>query len=185
MPGVKFEYVNGDKLGPQFKKQVQNFGAKQKRALAEAARTAAAEIETSGRANIRAGGNFSSARWQEGFRAKVSLQVASNFLIRITHAVRYWKVFEEGRVIKGRPLLWIPLSFSTAGRLLVRARDYPKKLFRVDRPGKAPLLLDDTGPQYFGKAQVRIPRKWRLRTIVKQVARKMNVFYREAMRRGR
>lgn len=179
---VVFKY-EGKQLGPQFKKGVQKFSARQKAALNTAARQAAQEIEVQGRANIRAGGNFGSARWQKGFRAIVSFGQA--IVIRVTHAVPYWKVFEEGRTIKGRPLLWIPLSFSNAAKLGVRARDYPTKLFRVDRTGKAPLLLDDTGPQYFGKTSVRIPRKWRLRTIVKQVARKMSAFYREALRRGR
>ena len=102
----------------------------------------------------------------------------------ITHAVKYWKVFEEGRVIFGKPLLWIPLSFSTAGHLGVRARDFPGKLFRVNRKGKAPLLMNEQGPQYFGKERVRIPRKWHLRDIVKRIARNMRQYYREASRRG-
>lgn len=181
---VIFKYENGDKLGPQFKAGVQKFAAKQRRAEQVAARQAAEQIEIQGRANIRAGGNFGSPRWQQGFRAKLST-TAGNIVIRITHAVRYWKVFEEGRTIRGKPLLWIPLSFSTAGRLGVRARDFPGKLFRVNRPGKAPLLMNEQGPQYFGKASVRIPRKWRLRVIVKQVARQMRAFYKEAMRNGR
>lgn len=182
---VTFKYENGDKLGPQFKVRVQNFDKKMQAAQLAAARRASAEIERQGRANIRAGGNFGSARWQDGFQAKISFQSAKNIVIRVTHAVFYWKVFEEGRTIHGKPLLWIPLSFSTAGQLGVRARDYPKKLFRVNRPGRAPLLLDDTGPQYFGKTSVRIPRKWHLRPIVRQIARQMNQFYREAMRSGR
>lgn len=179
---VQFKY-EGKTLGSQFKKGVQNFSAKQKRAVNAAARMAAEEIETQGRANIRQGGNFGSARWQEGFRAVLSF--GANVIIRVTHAVPYWRVFEEGRTIRGKPLLWIPLSFSDAGRLKVRARDFPRKLFRVNRVGKAPLLLDSTGPQYFGKSQVRIPRKWRLRDIVRRVARKMNQFYKEALRNGR
>lgn len=180
---VTFKYENGDQLGPRFKKNVVNFAAKQRAAQLAAARKAADEIERLGRANIRAGGNFGSARWQQGFRAKLS--TGKDIAIRITHAVKYWKVFEEGRIIRGKPLLWIPLSFSDAGRLGVRARDFPRKLFRVDRAGKAPLLMDETGPQYFGKTSVKIPRKWRLRDIVKQVARKMGAFYKEAMRNGR
>lgn len=182
---VTFRYENGDQLGPKFKGQVKKFSQAQTVAIQEAAREAAAQIETLGRANIKAGGDFGSARWQKGFRARVSFQSRVNITIRVTHDVRYWKVFEEGRVIRGKPLLWIPLSFSTAGALKVRAKDYPKPLFRVDRAGKAPLLLDDTGPQYFGKTQVRIPRKWHLRDIVRRTARQMTRFYREALRRGR
>jgi hypothetical protein len=182
---VEMKYENGDKLGPVFKKNVQTFTKRKSRAQLTAARTAASEIERLGRTNIRSGGDFGSARWQQGFRALLSFQSAVNLVIRVTHSVRYWKVFEEGRVIRGRPLLWIPLSFSNAGRLLVRARDYPGQLFRVDRPGKAPLLLDKSGPQYFGKTSVRIPKKWNLRGIVRLVARKMSIFYKEAMRNGK
>lgn len=182
---ITFKYENGAQLGPKFKTQVKNFTKKQVTAIQTAANHAAQEIETLGRANIRAGGDFSSARWQEGFRAKVSFASSVNITIRITHAVRYWKVFEEGRTIRGKPLLWIPLSFSQAGQLKVRARDFPGKLFRVDRPGRAPLLMNEAGPQYFGKTSVRIPRKWHLRDIVRRTARRMSTFYREAMRRGR
>lgn len=182
---VVFKYENGDKLGPAFKSQVKTFSKRQVAGVQTAARHAASEIETLGRANIRAGGDFGSARWQQGFRARLSFRSNVDITIRVTHAVTYWKVFEEGRTIRGRPLLWIPLSFSTAKTLGVRARDYPNRLFRVDRVGRAPLLLDDTGPQYFGKTSVRIPRKWRLRDIVRRTARNMGRFYREAMRRGR
>lgn len=184
MPSVNLKYENGDKLGPQFRVTVKHFSERQVLAIQRAAAKAAQEIETLGRENIRAGGNFGSARWQQGFRAKVSFRSRTDLVIRVTHAVRYWKVFEEGAVIFGKPLLWIPLSFSTAARLGVRAREYPRRLFRVNRPGKAPLLLDDTGPQYFGKPRVRIPRKWHLRDIVKRVARNMKQFYREASRSG-
>jgi hypothetical protein len=183
--GVTFKYQNGDKLGPQFKLQVRKFSEKQTRAIQTAATSVSQDIEQLGRANIRAGGNFGSPRWQQGFRAKVSFQSRVNITIRITHSEKLWVVFEEGRVIRGRPLLWIPLSFSQAGQLKVRARDYPGKLFRVNRPGRAPLLLDDSGPQYFGKEQVRIPRKWHLRDIVKRQARTMNRRYKDAMRNGR
>lgn len=182
---VTFKYENGAQLGPKFQGQVKRYSAKQLTAIQAAARHVASDIETLGRANIRAGGDFSSSRWQQGFRAKLSFRSRADIVIRISHSVPYWKVFEEGRTIRGRPLLWIPLSFSQAGQLGVRARDFPGKLFRVDRVGKAPLLMNESGPQYFGKTSVRIPRKWRLRDIVKRTARKMSTFYREAMSRGR
>jgi hypothetical protein len=46
------------------------------------------------------------------------------------------------------------------------------------------LLLDDQGPQYFGKESVTIPRKWHLRTVVNNVSNKMGRIYREAMKNG-
>lgn len=180
---IRFVYENGDKLGRQFSNGVTRFGERAILAAQAAATKAANEIETEGRANIAAGGNFSSARWQEGFHAKLSFTSRNDMRIRITHDVSYWVVFEEGRVIHGKPLLWIPLPFASAA-LGVRARDFPEPLFRVDRAGKAPLLLSKAGPQYFGKAQVTIPKKWHLRDIVKQVSRKINQYYREAFNNG-
>lgn len=181
--GVKFIMDGGDKVGPQFKAKVLAFSEKQKTALNQATRKAADQIEYQGRANIGAGGNFKSTRWQGGFRAVVSF-TKEGARIRVTHAVSYWRVFEYGARILGKPLLWIPLSFGNA-RQGTRAKDYPGQLFRVDRPGKAPLLLDKNGPQYFGKESVTIPKKWDLRGIVRTVARQMNQFYREAMRSGK
>lgn len=180
---VKVTYHNGDQLGPKFKAGVQRFRDRQVGAIQQVAREAAAEIEAEGRANIRAGGNFGSARWQDGFRAKVSFKSQADLTIRVTHAVPYWVVFEEGRVIRGKPLLWIPMKFGDSGG--VRAREYHGKLFRVNREGRNPLLVSDTGVQYVGVTSVKIPRKWHLRDIVKRIARSMRDKYRGAMRSGR
>jgi hypothetical protein len=79
-------------------------------------------------------------------------------------------------------MLWIPLSFGNAnGR---RARDYGKPLFRVNRPGRSPLLMSEDGPQYFGKESVTIPKKWDLRGTVRRIARGLNTIYKEEMRNG-
>jgi hypothetical protein len=48
--------------------------------------------------------------------------------------------------------------------------------------GKAPLLMNEQGPQYVGKESVTIPRKWRLRETTRQVAKKMGTYFKEAMR---
>jgi hypothetical protein len=92
-------------------------------------------------------------------------------------------VFELGAKIFGRPLLWIPLSFARDAQGL-RARDFPEPLFRVNRLGKAPLLMSKTGPKYFGKESVTIPRKWQLRAVIRGVSRRMNRYYKEAMKNG-
>ena len=182
---VSFKLENGDKLGPKFSFGVKRYGTKATKAAQGAARRAAEEIETQGRADIRKGGNFKSRRWIEGFRAKLSFQSKNDMSIRVTHDVKYWKVFEFGAKIFGRPLLWIPLSFAKDAQK-VSARDYPGRLFRVDRVGKAPLLMADGGvPKYFGKPSVTIPKKWHLRAIVRGVARNMRKYYREAFTNGR
>lgn len=180
---ITFKYENGDKMGRKFSYGTKKFGEKAIKAAQSVARRCKDEIEYRGRNDIRAGGNFGSARWQEGFHAKLSYQSRGDMSIRITHDVSYWLVFEEGRVINGKPMLWIPLHFAVEAWGL-RARDYPHPLFRVNRPGKAPLLLDDQGPKYFGKESVTIPKKWHLRDIVKDVSRKVNQYYREAMSNG-
>lgn len=183
MPGIETRIADGDKVGKKFALSVRKFSEKQRRAVAVTARKVADQIEFQGRQNIAQGGNFKSPRWQQGLQALVSFKGAGNAIIRVTHAVRYWKVFEFGARILGRPLLWIPLSFThNLGR---RARDYPGRLVRVDRPGRAPLLVDPkAGPQYFGKESVRIPRKWRLRDVIRRVHRRTAALYKEAMRNG-
>jgi hypothetical protein len=174
-----------DQLGPKLRVRAKNFSERQVAAIQAAAQAAKDEIESQGRANIKAGGNFGSERWQEGFQALVSFQSRTDLRIRATHAVSYWRVFEFGAIIHGKPLLWIPLKNSRADVLHVRARDFGQPLFRVDRKsGGAPLLLSKDGPQYFGKAQVRIPQKWHLRDIIKTIARSMGAFYKQAMTNG-
>jgi len=181
---VRFVFQNGDKIGRQFKNNTVAFGKRQNAGVSAAAHLAADDIEKKGRADMRRAGNFKSERWQQGFRALVSFPRAGDVRIRITHAVSYWKVFQFGAVIKGKPLLWIPLDFATDAQGK-NARDYPGKLFRVDRKGKAPLLMSDDGPKYFGKEQVKIPKKFHLREIAAEVSRNMGKYFKRAMRNGR
>lgn len=181
---ITFRYQNGKQLGRKFKRRVLKYSEAQILAVQDATKRAKQEIEYLGQQDIRAGGNFGSERWIEGFHAKLSYQSRVDMTIRVTHDVSYWVVFEEGRVINGKPMLWIPLHFAVEAFGL-RARDYPLPLFRVDRPGKAPLLLDKTGPKYFGKESVTIPKKWHLRQIVKDVSYRMNDYYKEALANGR
>ena len=186
MAGIKVGMDGVGKLGPKLQVNTKKFSERQILAIQSTGSQAKDLIETEGRANIAAGGNFGSNRWQDGFQAKVSFQSRQDLNIRVTHDVPYWKVFEDGAVIHGQPLLWIPMRGSEAAARGVRARDFGQPLFRVDRKaGGAPLLMSSGGKvQYFGKESVRIPKKWNLRAIVRNVARRMGQFYREAMRRG-
>jgi hypothetical protein len=167
----------GPSLAPQFKALIDGFAETTAAATQAATQRAATEIEDQGRENIRAAG--SSARLQDGFHA-----VATDTNITVTHDAPFWLEFEEGRVIQGRPLLWIPLSFATEAQG-VRARDFPSLLRRVDRARKAPLLMAaGARPMYFGKQTITIQKKWNLRDIVRRVADQMNQFYKEALRSG-
>lgn len=180
--------LDSEQVGKQFKFGVQRFADRAAKAAQVAARRAAEEIVTEGRKDIKSAGDFGSSRWQQGLQAKISFKSRSDINIRITHAVFYWKVFEFGAVIRGKPLLWIPLSFAKDAQG-VRARDYPGRLFRVDRKHGAPLLMTNNGgkaqAKYFGKEKVTIPKKFHLRTIAARITRKLNKYYREAFKNGR
>lgn len=181
---IQFKFGEGQNIGTKFRAVIDKFSERRIKAIQRTAYRAAADIETEGRANMKKGGNFGSPRWQEGLHAKVSYTSRQDLNIRTTHDVPYWGVFEFGATIHGKPLLWIPLSFASDAQG-VRARDYPAPLFRVDRQGKAPLLLSDTGPKYFGKEQVTIPKKWTLRQVVRDVSRRMSQYFKQEMRNGR
>lgn len=134
------------------------------------------EILRRGRPDIARAGKFGT-RWIQGLHADV-LNTNTGTEIHVFHDVPYFSVFEFGKLIKGKPLLWIPLSFASDAQGK-RARDYPGGLFRVDRKHGAPLLLSiSTGePKYFGKEQVRIPRKFHIRDIARTVANKLRSIY--------
>lgn len=136
-----------------------------------------------GRADIRAAGKFG-RRWTEGLQAEVGITPEAS-TVEIFHRVPYWRVFEFGATIKGKPMLWIPLSFAKVPKGMW-ARDYPGGLFRVERRGKAPLLFSirERRPKYFGKKQVRIPKKFHLRTIAAEVSRSLRTIYSKHFRRN-
>lgn len=149
-------------------------------ALRATANDAANEIEELGRQNMASAGRFGS-RWMEAWQARVT-EGGGFIRIGLTHAISYWTVFQFGKVIHGKPLLWIPLSFASDAQG-VMARDYPGPLFRVERFGKAPLLLTTGGePKYFGKESVTIPKKFRLLEIAAEVSRRMGDIYRRNFR---
>lgn len=146
------------------------------RTVAATMRDAREEILKRGRADIRAGGKFRK-RWTDALHAD-PVQTSTASIINVFHTIPYFNVFEFGATIRGKPLLWIPLKFASDAKG-VRARGYPGGLFRVDRSGKAPLLLSiaTKKPKYFGKSQVKIPRKFHIRTIAAEVSRQLKVFY--------
>lgn len=166
----------GDKqAGANFKRGMQRVGERMRRAIEATANEAAAEVQKRGRIDIIQAGNFGD-RWIQGFTATVS-QGGGFYRIRVEEAVVYWRVFQYGNVTQGNPLLWIPLSFADDAQG-VRARDYPGQLFRVDRVGKAPLLMAPGGePKYFGKESVTIPKKFHLLEIAAEVSREIPAMY--------
>jgi hypothetical protein len=181
--------ILGEAWGPRFVRR----GVEARDALRESAKDAAEEIERRGRLDISRAGNFG-ARWTEGFHADVT-EGGGHIRINVKEDVPYWTVFEYGAVIQGRPLLWIPLDMDHGGSADaqgVSARDYPQPLFRVDRQSDGlPLLLswepgvkDSAKVVYFGKEEVVEPKKFHIREIVREVAKKIQQYFQSHYRRG-
>lgn len=176
---------NDRQLGPMFRRGARRQADRVGRSVTSAAHEAARDIRKLGTEDIKAGGRFG-PRWTRGLRTIVqpprgSFSADAN--IKITHDLLTvgFRLFEYGGIVRGKPMLWIPLSFATDAQR-VRARDYPQPLFRVDRLGRAPLLVSRDGPKYFGKEQVRIPRKFHIRDIGVRVARGFQKLYNKYFR---
>lgn len=116
------------------------------RAATAAVREAGEIAKGDGRASIGAGGF--GPKWQNALRAKVypegrdSIRAAAI----VYHKVPYAIAFEEGAIIQGKPLLWLPLPTVPTGR---GVRPIPASKFRqqvglplytIRRPGKPPML---------------------------------------------
>jgi len=176
---IRFEL--GDKqVGRRFRFGFTRFAERVGRAAARSALEVAEEIEDRVKVQIAGADGEFGLRWPRGFHAEPQVRPGTNeIVIRAWHDIFYWTVHEFGAVIRGKPLLWIPLSFADDAKG-VWARDYPGGLFRVDRAGKAPLLLSrETGePKYFGKESVKVPPRFKIRAIIKDVSTKIRNVYR-------
>jgi Family of unknown function (DUF6441) len=116
------------------------------KAATAAVRDATEMAKSAGRASI-AGAGFS-RKWQNALRVKIyppnrdSMRAAA----LIYHKVPYAEVFEEGVVIQGKPLLWLPLPsapFGAGGRRIPASKFQQKvgsPLYTIRRAGKPPML---------------------------------------------
>lgn len=113
-----------------------------------------------GRAAIASGGGRLGKGFQNGLRVRVypgNIQsVKDHAAAFIWHNAFYANVFETGAVIKGDPIMWIPLP--AAPRKLGRGRPTPDEfrargyeLILLQRPGKNPVLLATTAANKRGK----------------------------------
>jgi hypothetical protein len=173
--------------GTDVRTQARINALRQRRRVAQAARRSMEEagkrIVEAGKEDMLAGGNFGSPRWQTSLTAPILPQgvETSNLTLSVRHQVHFWRIFEYGGKILGRPLLWIPLPWNPAK---VRARDFPGKLFRVNRRGKNPLLMTGKPAQamYVGVKSVFLRRRFHLRPIIRRVAKTMPALFRKWMR---
>jgi hypothetical protein len=177
MPTVRL-YFKNERVGEKFERAITKSGVRVRTAARAAAYDASEEILSRGAADMASAGNFG-PRWRSGLHADIS-EGGANIRISVYHDIPYFSVFQYGATIHGRPLLWIPLSFASDAKGVL-ARNYPGRLFRVDRkdPSKAPLLLSyaTREPKYFGKESVTIPKKFHVIEIVRDVSHKMREFF--------
>lgn len=180
--------IDGAQAGARLKRTMARYSKASLLSMRQTAHELADDIEAKGRADIAAAGNFG-GNWTSGFNAKVT-EGGGNILVNVTMGgeppVNHWRVFQYGAVIQGAPLLWIPLSFASDAKG-VRARDYPGPLFRVDRAGKAPLLMSGkpAQPKYFGKESVTIPKKFHLVEIAREASRRASKIFSAYFRSNR
>ena len=146
-----------------------------KRMVAALNKTAAqvtTELRARGRADIKTAGKFGA--W--AFKVSNTRQGSDRLITVKTNFVA--ESLELGRTIKGRPLLWIPIS-SQKDATRVLMRNYPGKLIRVERPGKSPLMVlsGGGGAKYFGKTQIVMPKKLHLRQIGRDIMNRAPAMY--------
>lgn len=145
-----------------------------KEALDGAMNEAAALIRDRGRRNIAAAGF--SPRWQEGFGV-VKRGEGEKSELSIFHRIGYAAVFESQTVIRGRPLLWIPIEDNLPPpppRRSWSPRLYARTVGPLAsvRGGRRPLLVGRPRgrtravPLFFGVESITIPDKWDLNEVI-------------------
>lgn len=167
---------------PKFKQNLAGLADRFEKALTAAANMAASMIEAKGKADIAGAGNFSGT-WVNGLHVSVEKSGLNQMRISMTHDDPRVAIFEKGGVVKGRPLLWIPISGTDAEG--VRASAYGGKLYSVNNPGqRRPLLFSvaDKKPKYFGIESVTIPKLFHLAEAQKSVMANFRQLFDQAFR---
>jgi hypothetical protein len=132
-----------------------------------------------GRANIASAGF--PARWQAALKSKFyANKDTGNPAVLIFDTIPFAEVFERGAVIKGHPLLWLPLDRNLPAGIR-SPRQYGGKLVSVNVAGKPPLLFDaakrELGPLFVGVRQVNIRKRLDLYAIFETAAGRLPEFY--------
>jgi hypothetical protein len=160
-----------------FKKSLDNEAEKYDAAFKVAANMIASMMKTAVRDDIRSAGGFG-----DKYLSGLSVEVEDN-VITTTLDAPGANIFEDGGTIKGRPLLWLPLSGTDA--VGIPASAYGDQLFSVNRKtGGVPLLfsIKDHAPKYFGVPSVEIPKKFHIAETQVKVMEHFPEIFKDALR---
>jgi hypothetical protein len=153
---MAFQIITSKTAAPKFKQNLAGLQDRFEKAFTAAMNMAASMIRTLDLADIANAGNFS-GRWGAGLKVEVIDRNRISTVLDMDGA----SIFAKGGIIKGNPLLWIPISGTNA--VGTQAKDYAGGLFSVNRKsGGRPLLFSiaDKTPKYFGIESVTIPQKF-------------------------
>ena len=156
-------------IKPQIDEAIEQTRQRVTTAAAGAVELFAENVQREGRADIAAAGRFS-GDWISGFTYTISGEKGVKTVV-FKHSKRLWRVFQKGAVLRGNPILWIPVDPGDP-----RAKQYPGRLFKVKGRTKrdTPILMSDDGRvRYIGIKSARIKRKFHLLKIIRDEARKL------------
>lgn len=122
------------------------------------------EIRNEGRAEIKKAGRFGAWALRVTGRKGQPIEVYGTSVV---------SAFEDGLVIQGKPLLWIPLT-RAADAQKYSPRAFPGQLVKVERRNKAPLLVAAGGePKYHGQTRVVMPKRINLFAMIERIVVRM------------
>lgn len=137
-------------------KSLKSKGDEAHKAMIEAVSEAGASAVAKGRADISSAGNFGS-RWLTGLQYHVE-DGSEKITLEVTEAVPYWTVFQHGKTIQGKPLLFFKPTVMPAGAT--------------------------TMPSVISKRSVTIPKKFHLIEIATAEAAKVPELFKEKMQQA-
>ena len=166
------------KSGQGAKDAVKAQSARLRKAITSTAYKIASEVQQRGRVDIAQAGRFG-PNWIFGLRAwKLRKESGTRrTVVTVRHNIPFAEIFEEGGVVRGKPLLWIPIS-TEKDAVGVRARRYNLRLFRITSKKGTPLLITPKGkPKYFGARSVREPKLFHIRQIADDEAKRAGEYF--------
>lgn len=126
-------------------------------AITKAKQRLADEITSAGQVQIASAGLGN--KFSQSFFASVDGNT-----ITVGSSIPFFGVFDKNSTIKGKPILWIPLSFGSKQRV----SQYKGHLALVNRIGAKPLLIDTAThkPQFVGVDSVEIKKRLDIASVI-------------------